>query len=75
LIVILSILFFIEPFIENIFTLVLILFPVSLFYLGILLLTKFYRIEDVRILKYFGERIPIFGKYILIIADFVESKL
>ncbi len=73
--VILSILFMIKPFIPDIFVLGVILFPVSLIYLGTLLFVKFYRVEDVRILRYFGERVPIFGKYILTIANFVESRL
>jgi len=72
---ILLILFVIKPFIHDIFVLTVILFPISLTYLGILLLTNFYRIEDIRILRYFGEKVPILGKYILTIANFVESRL
>jgi len=73
--VILSILFVIKPFIHDLFRLTIILFPVSLIYLGILLFTNFYRIEDIRILRYFGEKVPIAGKYILTIANFIESRL
>ena len=72
---ILLILFIIKPFIHDIFILTLTLFPISLFYLGILLFTNFYRAEDVRILRFFGEKIPIVGKYILNIANYVESRL
>jgi len=72
---ILSILFVIRPFIDNIFLLGIILPPISLVYLGILLFTNFYRVEDVRILRYFGEKVPVVGKYILTIANFVESRL
>jgi len=72
---ILLILFIIRPFIPNVFVLAVVLFPVSLVYLGLLLFANFYRVEDVRILRYFGEKIPALGKYILTIADFVESRL
>ena len=73
--VILSILFIIKPFIYDVFALIVIIFPISLIYLGILLFANFYRVEDIRILRYLGEKIPIVGKYILTIANFVESRL
>jgi len=73
--VILSILFVIKPFIYNILVLTVTLFPIFLIYLGILLFANFYRVEDVRILRYFGEKVPIVGKYILTIANLVESRL
>lgn len=72
---ILLILFIVKPVIHNIFVLSVILLPISLIYLGILLYANFYRVEDVRILRYFGEKIPIIRKYILSLAKFVESRL
>jgi len=64
-----------KPFVYNIFMLVLILIPIGLLYLTILLFTNFYRIEDVRILEYLGEKIPILGKYFLIIIDFIRNRI
>ncbi len=72
---IISILFIFKPFIQNVFVLGIILLPTSLLYLGILLFTKFYRIEDVKILRYFGKRTPNIGKHVLSIADFIEKRL
>jgi len=71
--IIMSILYFMKPFINNIILLVMILIPISLLYLLLLLYTKFYRPEDIKILRYFGKRIPIVGNYISSIADFVEN--
>jgi len=73
--VVVLILFIIKPSIHNIFVLILTLFPISLIYLGILLFANFYRAEDVRILRFFGERILLIRKLILNIADFIESRL
>jgi len=73
--VIILILFILKPFIHNVFVLGIILFPISLFYLVLLLFVKFYRIEDVKILRYFGEKVPTVGKYILTVANFIESRL
>lgn len=73
--VILSILFFIEPFIHNLFELATLLLPICLLYLLLLLFAKFYRIEDVRILKHLGEKIPNIKKYILYVANFIEKRL
>lgn len=72
---IISILLIFKPFIYNVFILGIILFPTSLLYLGVLLLIKFYKIEDVKILRYFGKKLPNLGKYILSIADFIEERL
>ncbi|MFQ6119763.1 MAG: oligosaccharide flippase family protein [Methanosarcinales archaeon] len=64
-----------RSFISNIFILILFLIPISLAYFFLLFIFKFYRIEDIKILIYFGKRIPFGGKYILSIANFVKNKL
>ena len=65
---------FLRTFVHDIFLLSLILPFIGIFYLVILLFMKFYRKEDIRILKYFAKRIPILRKIILSISDFTENK-
>ena len=45
------------------------------FYLFLLLFLKFYSMDDVKILEFLGKKIPFFGRYILIIANFLKTKL
>lgn len=47
----------------------------SFFYLFLLLFIKFYNMDDVKILKYLGGKVPFFGRYILIIATFLKNKI
>ena len=70
---IISILF--KALITNIFILVLFLIPIALAYFYILFILKFYGTEDIKILTYFGKRVPFFGKYMLSIANFAKNRL
>jgi len=72
---VLLILFILSNFVQTILAAVLILIPTVLFYLFFLFFIKFYRVEDVRILEFFGKRIPVIGKYFLTIADFIKKRL
>jgi len=44
-------------------------------YLLVLLFLKFYRMDDVKILEFLGNRIPFFGCYVLVIAGFLKNRL
>jgi O-antigen/teichoic acid export membrane protein len=67
-----SFLFILKPFVHDIFTLFIVSIPMTLFYLVFLLLIKFYRIEDARLLRFFGRRIP-GGKYLIALAGIIEK--
>jgi O-antigen/teichoic acid export membrane protein len=72
--IVISIPFVLRSFIVNTLMFIALLVPVALIYLILLLLTKFFRSEDVKILEYFGNKIPIIGKYILSVANFLRAK-
>jgi len=67
------ILYLIQPFIQNVFTLTLISIPIGLLYLILLLLTRFYRFEDTRLLEFFGKRIPFIDKYCVLLSNFIRK--
>lgn len=62
-------------FVRTISMAILVLIPVGLLYLSLLFFIRFYRIEDIKILKFFAKRIPFVGKYFLIIANFIRKRL
>jgi len=68
-------LYFSRPFLSNIFVLILYLIPVGIVYLILLYIFRFYREEDVKILNYFEQRVPIFGRYIRNIINLLEKRL
>ncbi len=68
-----SILYFIQPFVQSIFTLVLISIPIGLLYLIILLFIRFYRVEDVELLEFFGKKIPFMTEYCLSLSNFIRK--
>jgi O-antigen/teichoic acid export membrane protein len=54
---------------------ILVLIPATLLYFLILLVLKFYRMEDIRVLEFFGRRVPFFGRYFLMISKFLKNKI
>jgi len=64
-----------KPLINNFLTLIIFIIPISLLYLILLSIMKFYRKEEIIILKTFGRKFPIIGKFILIIAEFIEKNI
>jgi len=48
---------------------------VGIVYLILLYIFRFYREEDVKILNYFEQRVPIFGRYIRNIINLLEKRL
>lgn len=60
-------------FIQTVLMVILVCIPVGLLYLLLLYFVKFYRIEDVRILDFFGKRIPVIGKLFLIMAKIIRK--
>jgi len=73
--IVVSVLLILRQFILSIFTLALIIVPVGLLYLIVLLFVNFYRTEDIVILEYLGEKIPVIGKYLLAIANFIRRRI
>jgi len=47
----------------------------SIAYLLILWLFKFYRMEDIKVIEFFGKRFPLIGKYFFILTNFLRKKL
>ena len=73
--IIATILIFVEPSVHNSFTIFILMIPIGLLYLILLFLMKFYRKEDVMILKFFGRNFPIIKKYVLLIVEFIEKRI
>jgi len=75
-----SIIFFLICYVTDVLTinffikLILIFFGI-LVYLLVLLFLKFYKIVDVKILEFLGHKIPFFGRYILVIAEFLKNRI
>lgn len=70
-----AILFVFKPFVSNVFSLAILLVPFAFLYLFLLFLTKFYIVEDVKLLMYFGGKLPIIGKHLLSMAAFLKNRL
>jgi O-antigen/teichoic acid export membrane protein len=68
-----AIMYYIRPFIQNIFTLILISIPIGLLYLVSLLLTRFYREVDIELLEIFGEKFPFIQKYSKLLSSFIRK--
>jgi O-antigen/teichoic acid export membrane protein len=68
-----AIMYYIRPFIQNIFTLILISIPIGLLYLVSLLLIRFYREVDIELLEIFGEKFPFIQKYSKLLSSFIRK--
>jgi O-antigen/teichoic acid export membrane protein len=64
-----------KPLIHNFLAIIIFVIPIGLLYLFLLLQMKFYRKEEIIILKFFGKKFPILGRFIIIIAEFIEKRI
>lgn len=67
--------FILQNYIQTILAAILFSIGAGLIYLMVLWLLKFYKMEDIRILEFFSERIPVISKYILWAANFIKKRL